>query len=78
VSPTNSEALVSPEWLAAHLEDPEVRVIDIAGLGQDEMEAYRTATSRRRCWKWKDMLWDRARARFPGSGRIRARLGAAA
>ena len=30
-----SEALVSPAWLEEHLHDPSVRVIEIAGMGQE-------------------------------------------
>jgi len=71
-----TSALVSPQWLAAHAGDPKVRLIEIAGLGQDEMQAYRAghvpgATG----WKWKDMLWDSHMREFPSPEAFAKRLG---
>ena len=37
---SRDNALVSPEWLEAHLNDPAVQVIEIAGLGQEQMQAF--------------------------------------
>ncbi len=34
-------ALVNPEWLAKHRSDPKVKLIEIAGMNQNEMQAYR-------------------------------------
>ncbi len=33
-------ALVDPAWLAARKGDPGVRLIEIAGSGQEQMQAY--------------------------------------
>ncbi|MGE5525017.1 MAG: sulfurtransferase [Rhodospirillaceae bacterium] len=72
------ESLVSTEWMAAHLEDPNVVLIDVAGLGQDQLQAYKAghipgATA----WKWKEMLWDERRRDFPDAREFARRLGAA-
>jgi thiosulfate/3-mercaptopyruvate sulfurtransferase len=72
------QALVTTEWMAAHLDDPNVRLIDIAGLGQDQLQAYKAghipgATP----WKWKDMLWDERRRDFPEPAEFARRLGQA-
>ena len=77
-SVSDATALVSPEWLAAHADDPDVCLIEIAGLGQDEMQAYRAGHVPGAIgWKWKDMLWDPAMREFPGPEAFAARLGAA-
>jgi thiosulfate/3-mercaptopyruvate sulfurtransferase len=61
-----SEALVDPAWLEAHRDDPKVRLIEIAGMGQDEMQAYRAGhIPGAVCWKWKETLWDSYRRDFP-------------
>jgi thiosulfate/3-mercaptopyruvate sulfurtransferase len=75
---TSTNVLVSPEWVAAHADDPKVRLIEVAGLGQDEMQAYRAghvpgATG----WKWKDMLWDSHMREFPSPEAFAKRLGEA-
>ncbi|HMJ45018.1 MAG TPA: sulfurtransferase [Pseudolabrys sp.] len=72
----DNQALVTPEWLAAHANDPKVRLIEIAGLGQDEMQAYRAGhVPGAACWKWKDMLWDSHMREFPSPEAFAARLG---
>lgn len=61
-----SEALVDPAWLEAHRGDPKVRLIEIAGMGQDEMQAYGAGhIPGAVCWKWKEMLWDPYKRDFP-------------
>jgi len=74
---SDAAALVTPEWMAAHADDPNVRLIEIAGLGQDDMRAYNAghipgATG----WKWKDMLWDIHMRDFPSPENFAARLSA--
>ena len=34
-------SLVTPAWLEAHRSDPKVRLIEIAGMGQEQMQAYK-------------------------------------
>jgi thiosulfate/3-mercaptopyruvate sulfurtransferase len=66
VTARQTEMLVDPDWLEAHRDDPKVRLIEIAGLGQDEMQAYRAGhIPSAACWKWKDMLWDSHMRDFP-------------
>jgi thiosulfate/3-mercaptopyruvate sulfurtransferase len=72
----DTQALVTPEWMAAHANDPKVRLIEIAGLGQDEMQAYRAGhVPGASGWKWKDMLWDSHMREFPSPEAFAARLG---
>lgn len=73
---TDTHALVSPEWLTSHAGNPKIKLIEIAGLGQDEMQAYKAghvpgATG----WRWKDMLWDRAMREFPAPDAFAGMLG---
>ena len=73
----DAAALVSPEWLTAHIDDSDVCLIEIAGLGQDEMQAYRAGHVPGAIgWKWKDMLWDRAMREFPSPESFATQLGA--
>ena len=69
-------ALVSPEWLAARLDDPRVRVIEIAGLGQEELQAYRAGhVPGALGGDWKTMLWDSHTRDFPAPDDFARRLG---
>lgn len=71
-------ALVTPAWLAARNGDPAVRLIEIAGMGQDQMEAYHTGhIPGAVCWKWKESLWDSHKRDFPAPEEFARRLGAA-
>jgi thiosulfate/3-mercaptopyruvate sulfurtransferase len=71
-------ALVSPEWLAARLDDPRVCVIEIAGLGQEDLKAYRAShVPGALGWEWKSMLWDRHARDFPTPEDFARRLGEA-
>ena len=73
---SDKQALVSPEWMAAHERDPNVRLIEIAELGQDEMPSYRAGhVPGAAGWKWKDMLWDSDMREFPSPDAFAARLG---
>lgn len=61
-----TSALVDPAWLYRRRNDPRVKVIEIAGSGQEEMQAYRAGhIPGAVCWRWKDMLWDSHRRDFP-------------
>jgi thiosulfate/3-mercaptopyruvate sulfurtransferase len=69
---------VTPDWLEAHRSDPAVRLIEIAGLGQDDMAAYKAGhVPGAVCWKWKEMLWDSHMRDFPDSEEFARRMGAA-
>ena len=71
-------SLVTPAWLHGHRADPGVRLIEIAGLGQDDLQAYKSGhVPGAACWKWKDMLWDASRRDFPTPEDFARRCGAA-
>jgi thiosulfate/3-mercaptopyruvate sulfurtransferase len=71
-------ALVDPAWVHAHRNDPKVRLIEIAGMGQDEMQAYKAGhVPAAVCWPWKEMLWDSHRREFPSPEEFARRCGAA-
>ena len=51
-----SSALVTPAWLHRHRSDPNVRVIEVAGLGQEQKQAYRIGhVPGAVCWDWKEI-----------------------
>ena len=59
-------ALVDPAWLYRRRNDPVVKLIEIAGMNQDDMQAYKAGhIPGAVCWKWKEMLWDPLRRDFP-------------
>jgi thiosulfate/3-mercaptopyruvate sulfurtransferase len=71
-------ALVDPAWLTARKDDPGVRLIEIAGTGQEEMQAYRAGhVPGAVCWLWQKMLWDEYKRDFPAPEDFARRLGAA-
>jgi thiosulfate/3-mercaptopyruvate sulfurtransferase len=76
---TNDQtSLVTPAWLETNKNDPKVRLIEIAGLRQDEMQAYKAGhVPGATCWKWKDMLWDSHARDFPAPEEFARRLGGA-
>jgi thiosulfate/3-mercaptopyruvate sulfurtransferase len=71
-------ALVDPAWVHRRRNDPAVRLIEIAGMNQDEMQAYKAGhVPGAVCWKWKEMLWDPLRRDFPDPEEFARRCGAA-
>ena len=71
-------SLVTPAWLHRHRSDPGIRLIEIAGLGQDELQAYKAGhVPGAACWKWKEMLWDERRRDFPSPEDFARRCGEA-
>jgi thiosulfate/3-mercaptopyruvate sulfurtransferase len=70
-------ALVDSDWLESHTGDPGVKLIEIAGMGQEQMQAYKAGhIPGAACWKWKDMLWDARMRDFPAPDEFARRLGA--
>jgi thiosulfate/3-mercaptopyruvate sulfurtransferase len=60
-------ALVDASWLAAHCNDRDVRIVEIAGTGQEEKQKYNAGhIPGAVCWWWKDALWDTNMRDFPG------------
>ena len=73
-----STALVNCEWMADHLTDPKVCLIEVAGLGQEPLQAYRAGhIPGAYSWGWKEWLWDDARRDFPTPEVFARRMGAA-
>jgi len=71
-------ALVDPAWVHRHRNDPKVKLIEIAGMGQEEMQAYKAGhVPGAACWKWKEMLWDSHARDFPSPEEFARRCGAA-
>ncbi|MGQ0525011.1 MAG: sulfurtransferase [Betaproteobacteria bacterium] len=71
-------ALVDPAWVAKHLQDPKVKLIEIAGMGQEQMQAYRAGhVPGAVCWPWKEMLWDEYARDFPSPEEFARRCAAA-
>ena len=71
-------ALVDPSWLAAHKDDPDVCLIEVAGLGQENFQAYKAGhIPGAHSWGWKETLWDSHRRDFPAPEEFARRLGAA-
>ena len=71
-------ALVDPAWVAAHRDDPSVCLIDVAGLGQEDLQAYKAGhVPGAHPWKWKETLWDTHMRDFPAPQEFARRLGAA-
>jgi thiosulfate/3-mercaptopyruvate sulfurtransferase len=59
-------ALVDAAWLAAHRNDTDVRIVEIAGTGQEEKQKYNAGhIPGAVCWWWKDALWDTNKRDFP-------------
>jgi Rhodanese-related sulfurtransferase len=51
--------LVDAAWLDAHRDDPQVRIVEIAGTGQEELQKYKAGHIPGAIgWWWKDALWD--------------------
>jgi len=76
--PLASAALVDPAWLVDHHGDANVRLIEIAGMSQPNMEAYKAGhIPGAVCWPWKEMLWDSHMRDFPNPEDFAERMGAA-
>ncbi len=71
-------ALVDPAWMEAHLNDPKVKLIEIAGMSEDKMQAYKAGhVPGAVCWPWKEALWDEYKRDFPSPEDFARRMGAA-
>ena len=70
--------LVTPAWLEADRDNANIRLIEIAGSGQEDMSAYKAGhVPGAVCWDWMEMLWDSHRRDFPDRDDFARRLGAA-
>lgn len=74
----NPDALVSPAWLDERRDDPNIRLIEIAGTGQEEMTAYKAGhVPGAVCWLWMEALWDSQMRDFPDRESFAQRMGEA-
>ncbi len=70
--------LVDSAWLQARADDPQVKLVEIAGTGQEQMQAYKAGhVPGATCWQWKEMLWDSHIRDFPSPEEFARRLGTA-
>jgi thiosulfate/3-mercaptopyruvate sulfurtransferase len=75
---TASPALVTPDWLEANRGTRDIVLIEIAGMGQDDLAAYKAGHVPGAIpWKWKERLWDARMRDFPGEDDFARRMGAA-
>ena len=65
-------SLVDTDWMAAHLDDPGVRLVEI---DWDGLAAYEAGHIPRAIgWNWKAMLWDPLMRDFPSDAVFRERM----
>jgi 3-mercaptopyruvate sulfurtransferase SseA len=77
VARKGSSALVDPAWLQRRRNDPKVKLIEIAGTGQDEMQVTRRAISGSGVLAVEGHAWDLHRREFPAPEDFARRWGAA-
>ncbi|MDP6074060.1 MAG: sulfurtransferase [Myxococcota bacterium] len=70
-----TDALVSPDWLEAHLDDPAIRLIDVSRPATAEYHTDHIPGAQR--WGYKDMLWDPLVRDFPAPEEFARRCGGA-
>jgi thiosulfate/3-mercaptopyruvate sulfurtransferase len=71
-------ALADPAWLHRHRNDPNIKLIEIAGMGQEQMQAYKAGhVPGAVCWPWQEPLWDARTRDFPSPEEFARRCGAA-
>jgi thiosulfate/3-mercaptopyruvate sulfurtransferase len=71
-------ALVDCAWLAAHQNDPNVCLIEIAGNGQEQFQIYNTGhIPGAHPWRWKEWLWEDTMRDFPHPELFARRMGQA-
>ena len=64
----NPDVLVATDWLEAHLDDPDVRVIEV----DEDTTAYEKGHIRGAVgWNWTTDLHTAGRSRLPGPGGLR-------
>ena len=74
---TEGGALVTPQWLDENGSRDDVCLIEIAGMKQDDMQAYKAGhIPGAICWKWKEALWDSHMREFPDPAEFARRMGA--
>lgn len=70
-----SDTLVSADWLEDHLDDPDVRILEIAAKPDDATYRAGHIPGAIR-WFWKDLCWHETDRQFVTPGELAERLGA--
>ena len=71
-------ALVKPAWVAAHADDPNICLIEVAGMRPEDLAAYRAGhIPGAHSWNWQEMLWDAHARDFPSPEEFARRMGQA-
>jgi thiosulfate/3-mercaptopyruvate sulfurtransferase len=74
--PDVSSPIVSPDWLMARLEQPNLVILEVARFAYEE-SAYPAGHIPGSHWvHWKGFSWDETERRFPDSAEMARRLGA--
>lgn len=71
----SSDRLVSPEWLEARLDDPNLRIFELNSAATDSYDAWHIPGAQG--WQWKEWCWDAAMRDFPSPDEFARRCGAA-
>ena len=66
--------LVSAEWLSSHLEDPDIRIIEVSSANSDEVYAAGHIPGAQ-WWYWKDLCWHATDREFVTPAELAERLG---
>jgi len=66
--------LVSSEWLTTHLNDPDVRIIEVSADKSDEVYAAGHIPGAQ-WWYWKDLCWHDTDREFVTPAELAERLG---
>ncbi len=69
------DCLVEPDWLEAHLDDPDLRVVEIQWMTPESYEEAHIPGAQGRAWK--DWLWDNLTREFPAPDEFARRCAAA-
>ena len=74
--PDTPNPIVSPDWLLARLEQPNLVILEVSRFAYDDA-AYAAGHIPGAHWAhWKDFSWDDTERRFPDSAEMARRLGA--
>ena len=69
-------ALISPDWLSQHLDDPRLVIVEVSSKPRDEAEYFQGHVPGGRYVFWKDLCWHDTDREFPEPGVMARRLGA--
>ena len=73
----DQRALVDPSGMAAYADNPDVCLIEVAGLRPEDLDAYHAGhVPGAHSWKWQEMLWDSHSRDFPSPEEFARRLSA--